>query len=45
MPEDMAAVFNRFGGASAVAEDCGVRRHTVQGWLRRLLSQDVLPIR
>lgn len=43
MPEDLAAVFNRVGGASAVADHYGVPRHTVQGWLRRLRSQGVLP--
>lgn len=45
MPEDLATVFNRLGGASAVAEHYGVPRHTVQGWLRRLRSQGVLPPR
>jgi hypothetical protein len=45
MPEDLAAVFNRVGGASAVAEHYGVPRHTVQGWLRRLRSQGILPAR
>jgi hypothetical protein len=43
MPEDLAAVFNRVGGASAAAEHYGVPRHTVQGWLRRLRAQGVLP--
>jgi hypothetical protein len=45
MPEDLATVFNRVGGASAVADHYGVPRHTVQGWLRRLRSQGVLPAR
>jgi len=45
MPEDLAAVFNRVGGASAVADHYGVPRHTVQGWLRRLRSQGILPAR
>ena len=45
MPDDLATVFNRAGGASAVAEHYGVPRHTVQGWLRRLRSQGVLPAR
>ena len=45
MPDDLAAVFNRVGGASAVAGHYGVPRHTVQGWLRRLRSQGVLPAR
>jgi hypothetical protein len=44
MPEDLATVFNRVGGASAAADHYGVPRHTVQGWLRRLRSQGVLPI-
>jgi hypothetical protein len=43
MPEDLAAVFNRVGGASAIAHHYGVPRHTVQGWLRRLRSEGVLP--
>jgi hypothetical protein len=45
MPEDLAKVFNRTGGASAVAEHYGVPRHTVQGWLRRLRGQGLLPAR
>jgi hypothetical protein len=43
MPEDLATVFTRVGGASAAAEHYGVPRHTVQGWLRRLRAQGVLP--
>jgi hypothetical protein len=43
MPDDLATVFQRVGGATAVAEHYGVPRHTVQGWLRRLRSQGVLP--
>jgi hypothetical protein len=43
MPDDLAAVYQRVGGASAVAEHYGVPRHTVQGWLRRLRSQGVIP--
>jgi hypothetical protein len=43
MPEDLAAVFTRVGGATAAAEHYGVPRHTVQGWLRRLRAQGVLP--
>jgi hypothetical protein len=45
MPDDVAIVFNQAGGASAVADHYGVPRHTVQGWLRRLRSQGVLPAR
>lgn len=43
MPDDMATVYQRMGGATAVAEHYGVPRHTVQGWLRRLRSQGALP--
>jgi hypothetical protein len=43
MPDDLATVYKRTGGATAVAEHYGVPRHTVQGWLRRLRSQGVLP--
>jgi hypothetical protein len=43
MPDDLATVYQRVGGATAVAEHYGVPRHTVQGWLRRLRSQGVLP--
>jgi hypothetical protein len=45
MPEDLAAVFKRIGGAAAVAEHYAVPRHTVQGWLRRLRAEGVLPAR
>jgi hypothetical protein len=43
MPDDLAAVYQRIGGASAVAQHYGVPRHTVQGWLRRLRDQGALP--
>lgn len=43
MPEDFAAVYKRVGGASAAAGHYKVPRHTVQGWLRRLRSEGVLP--
>jgi hypothetical protein len=43
MPEDLPTVVQNIGGASALAEHYGVPRHTVQGWLRRLRSQGVLP--
>jgi hypothetical protein len=43
MPEDLPAVYQREGGATAVAEHYGVPRHTVQGWLRRLRNQGILP--
>jgi transposase len=45
MPEDLAAVYKRTGGATAVAEHYAVPRHTVQGWLRRLRAEGVLPAR
>jgi hypothetical protein len=45
MPDDLAEVFARTGGASAVADHYGVPRHTVQGWLRRLRDQGVLATR
>jgi hypothetical protein len=44
MPEDLVGVYQRIGGASAVAEHYGVPRHTVQGWLRRLRADGVLPV-
>jgi hypothetical protein len=43
MPEDFAAVYKRLAGATAAAEHYQVPRHTVQGWLRRLRSEGVLP--
>jgi hypothetical protein len=43
MPEDFAAVYKRLDGATAAAEHYQVPRHTVQGWLRRLRSEGVLP--
>jgi Homeodomain-like domain len=43
MPEDLAAVYSRIGGATAVAEHYGVPRHTVQGWLRRLRAEGIIP--
>jgi hypothetical protein len=45
MPEDLTGVYKRIGGTTAVAEHYGVPRHTVQGWLRRLRAQGVLPAR
>jgi hypothetical protein len=43
MPEDFAAVYQRLGGAAPAAEHYDVPGHTVQGWLRRLRSEGVLP--
>ncbi len=43
MPEDLATAYQRIGGAGALAEHYGVPRHTVQGWLRRLRADGVLP--
>jgi hypothetical protein len=45
MPEDLAGVYKRTGGATAVAEHYGVPRHTVQGWLRRLRAEGVIASR
>jgi hypothetical protein len=36
MPEDLAAVYQQAGTASAVAEHYNVPRHTAHGWIRRL---------
>ena len=44
MPQDLAAVYKRVGGAAAVAEHYGVPRHTVQGWLRRLRAEGIIPV-
>ena len=44
MPQDLAAVYNRVGGATAIAEHYGVPRHTVQGWLRRLRAEGIIPV-
>jgi hypothetical protein len=44
MPADLAAVYKRVGGAGAIAEHYGVPRHTVQGWLRRLRAEGVIPV-
>lgn len=43
MPDDLATIYQRIGGATQVAEHYGVPRHTVQGWLRRLRSQGLIP--
>lgn len=43
MPEDLTAVYKRLGGAAAVAEHYEVPRHTVQGWLRRLRAEGIIP--
>ena len=42
MPQDLAAVYKRIGGATAVADHYGVPRHTVQGWLRRLRAEGII---
>jgi transposase len=44
MPDDLAAVYKRVGGATAIAEHYGVPRHTVQGWLRRLRAEGIIPV-
>jgi hypothetical protein len=42
-PDDIVAVFNQAPSATALARHYGVPRHTVQGWLRRLRGEGVLP--
>jgi hypothetical protein len=42
MPKDLAGVYKRIGGTTAVAEHYAVPRHTVQGWLRRLRAEGVI---
>jgi hypothetical protein len=42
-PADIVEVFNQAPSATALAGHYGVPRHTVQGWLRRLRSEGVLP--
>jgi hypothetical protein len=42
-PEDIVAVFTQAPSATALARHYGVPRHTVQGWLRRLRAEGVLP--
>jgi hypothetical protein len=42
-PDDIAEVFAQAPSATALARHYGVPRHTVQGWLRRLRSEGVLP--
>ena len=44
MPQDLAAVYKRVAGATAIAEHYGVPRHTVQGWLRRLRAEGIIPV-
>jgi hypothetical protein len=39
MPDDILAVFQQAGGATALAGHYDVPRHTAQGWLRRLRQQ------
>jgi hypothetical protein len=43
LPDDFVAVYESVGGATAAAAHYGVPRHTVQGWLRRLRQEGVLP--
>jgi hypothetical protein len=42
-PTDIVEVFTQAPSATALARHYGVPRHTVQGWLRRLRSEGVLP--
>jgi hypothetical protein len=43
LPDDFVAVYENVGGATATARFYGVPRHTVQGWLRRLRQEGLLP--
>jgi hypothetical protein len=43
MPDDIIAVFEQAGGATALANHYEVPRHTAQGWLRRLRQQGDIP--
>ncbi len=43
MPDDLAAVYQQAGSASAVAEHYQVPRHTANGWIRRLREQGIIP--
>ena len=42
-PADIVEVFTQAPSATALARHYGVPRHTVQGWLRRLRAEGVLP--
>jgi hypothetical protein len=42
-PDDIVEVFNQAPSATTLARHYGVPRHTVQGWLRRLRSEGLLP--
>jgi hypothetical protein len=43
LPDDLAAVYQQLGGATAVADYYQVPRHTANGWLRRLRDQGIIP--
>ena len=42
-PTDIVEVFTQAPSATALARHYGVPRHTVQGWLRRLRAEGILP--
>ena len=42
-PADIVEVFTQAPSATALARHYGVPRHTVQGWLRRLRAEGILP--
>jgi hypothetical protein len=42
-PDDIVAVFTQAPSATALARHYGVPRHTVQGWLRRLRNEGLIP--
>lgn len=42
-PDDIVEVFTQAPSATALARHYGVPRHTVQGWLRRLRAEGILP--
>ncbi len=43
MPDDLATVYRQTTSATAIADLYGVPRHTVNGWLRRLREQGLVP--
>jgi hypothetical protein len=43
LPDDLAVVYRKLGGAAAVADHYQVPRHTANGWIRRLRDQGIIP--
>jgi len=43
LPDDLASVYRQTSSATALADLYGVPRHTVNGWLRRLRDQGLVP--